>query len=262
VDPVSRLSLSDRLIRSAERKRPSDVLAIGLQERIVDLLELGDLRSLDATLGRYGTVVEDLRQPFFLWMHAAFRAMRTLLAGGLVQAEAQVHAALALGQRFGLQNAGGVFAVQLFELRRQQGRLGELEPILRKLVDEGSPIPAYHAGLATVYAQMGRDEEARRAVEELARHDFRDLAHDHHWAGTLAALVPAVAFLQDERIAQRIHKLLAPLAGRMIVGGYGTVCLGTFDDALAALVAVITTTPRNRSSGEAQRHNDPAQTRK
>jgi hypothetical protein len=233
--PVILLALSDRLIESAERRPVSDILGLGLSERILDLLELGEIARFDATLDRFQAVAEELRQPFFLWLHAAFRAMRALLDEDQSLAETRIHAALALGQRFGLPNAYSTFTGQLFELRRQQGRLAEIEPVLRELAGEGSRIAGFRSGLATTYAQMGRVAEARTVLDQVARRDFTDLPLDSHWTITLGLLAPAVVFLRDERRARRLSELLAPLSGRMIVGGYGTLCLGPVDAVLATL---------------------------
>ena len=47
----------------------------------------------------YGRLAEELRQPFFLWREAGFRAMRALFDGRLEEAERLAQQALTVGRR-------------------------------------------------------------------------------------------------------------------------------------------------------------------
>ena len=63
-----------------------------------------------------------------------FRTARTILAGDLEEGERRVHAGFELGQATGQRDAPSVLAVQLFVVRFEQGRLGELEERLAERV--------------------------------------------------------------------------------------------------------------------------------
>ena len=54
--------------------------------------------------------------------------MRALLDGRFAEAERLAQQALEFGQQAQVENADGVFGIQMFLLRREQGRLAELAP--------------------------------------------------------------------------------------------------------------------------------------
>ena len=123
------------------------MLALGLQEQIVDLLALGEVARLDESLKRFGEVINALRQPFFVWFGSAFRSMRALLDGRVEEAERLARTTLTLGQKLGTPNALPLFAGQLFCIRLEQGRLDELESALRSSIESQPQLPALRAGL-------------------------------------------------------------------------------------------------------------------
>ena len=76
------------------------------------------------------------------------------------------------------ENAAGIFGLQMFTLRREQGRLKELEPVVRYFVQQHPVAGAWRPGLALIYSELGRAQEARAEFEHLAQHDFADLPRD------------------------------------------------------------------------------------
>ena len=62
--------------------------------------------------------------------------MRALMQGRFADSERLAQEALAIGQRLQTENAAGIFGLQMFTLRREQGRLKELEPVVRYFVQQ------------------------------------------------------------------------------------------------------------------------------
>ena len=107
--------------------------------------------------------------------------MRALMQGRFADSERLAQEALAIGQRLQTENAAGIFGLQMFTLRREQGRLKELEPVVRYFVQQHSVAGAWRPGLALIYSELGRTEEARAEFEHLAQHDFTDIPRDALW---------------------------------------------------------------------------------
>jgi hypothetical protein len=61
-----------------------------------------------------------------------------------------------------------MYSVQLFAIRREQGRLEEMVAATQAFVAQFPAVPAWRAGLAYQYAELGRTEEARREFEVVA----------------------------------------------------------------------------------------------
>src|SRR5439155_19387932 len=78
-----------------------------------------------------GLAVE-LGQPALLWTAAWNRVGRLAQPGRLEEAERAAEAALEIGQACGQPDAFLFFAAQMSCLRREQGRVGELEETLQE----------------------------------------------------------------------------------------------------------------------------------
>jgi len=237
--PQERLPLTERVLSLIGDGPPSDVLALALHGRMVDLLEMGDGAAFEETFGRYEKVTEALGQPFFHWLLSLFRGTRALLAGRVEEAEELAHATLAIGLRVGTPNAEGAFAGQLFGLRREQGRLAELTPALDQLAQRHRALPIYRAALAAVLAASGEREEARAALEDVMSQDLDDFPRDQNWIATLGTLAPAVAAAGSEWRIRQLSEFLHPYAGRMIVVGQGATTHGAVSHHLGVLHAAL-----------------------
>ena len=162
--------------------------------------------------------------------------------------------AFEIGQRLQLETAGGVFGLQMFALRREQGRLKEVEPVVRVFLQQHSETGAWRPGLAVIYSELGRTAEARVEFEHLAKHDFADLPRDSLWMGTMTFMVDISTFLGDQARADTLYQILSPFAGRNVVVSNGVTCNG----ALSRYLGVLATTLERWD--EAARHFEDALT--
>jgi tetratricopeptide (TPR) repeat protein len=147
--------------------------------------------------------------------------------------------ALAIGQRLQLETAAGAFGLQMFALRREQGGLREVEPMVRLFLQEHSATAAWRPGLAVIYADLGRTDEARAEFETLAEHDFADLPRDAVWMGTMTCPADVCTFLGDKARADKLYQMLLPFAGRNVVVGNSQACYGALSRYLGALATTL-----------------------
>ncbi len=146
------------------------------------LLELGAVDLVDADLDDATAAAQALRQPALIAQFAWFRATRSLLAGRFDEAEARSADALACHQRTDLWGSMECYATQLFTLRRDQGRLAELEPLLDDLV-ASSEFGAFREAIALLYAELGRPDDARDVLHGAVPDGgwYRPLPRDWSW---------------------------------------------------------------------------------
>ena len=114
----------------------------------------------------------------------------------------------------------------MFTLRREQGRLKELESAVRYFVQQHTVAAAWRPGLALIYSELGRQREARAEFEHLAQHDFADLPRDALWMACMTYLSDVCTFLGDTARAAILYQLLLPYAGRTVVIGSAVACYG------------------------------------
>jgi DNA-binding NarL/FixJ family response regulator len=130
-------------------------------------------------------------------------------------------------------------SVQVFTLRREQGRLKELEPVLTHFMRTASGTSIWRPGLAVLYVELDQLDKARAEFQRLAARDFDDLPRDGRWATCLAYLAEVSAALNDARRAAMLYRLLLPYADRALVLGGGFVCSGASGRHLGMLAATM-----------------------
>jgi hypothetical protein len=140
--------------------------------------------------------------------------MGAIFAGHFEEGERLAQEALAIGQRLRGQDALGVFGVQMFTLRREQGRLQEVAAAVRHFV-RMSPEPSrWRPGLALIYSELGYKNEARAEFEVTAAYDLADIPRDGMWVTCMMYLAEVCAFLGDACRAALLYQALLPYAGR------------------------------------------------
>ena len=77
------------------------------------------------------------------------RSMRAFMRGRFEDSERLAQQAFAIGQQLQTETAAGVFGLQMFALRREQGRLKEVEPIVRIFLQQqfcGGSLASWFSG--------------------------------------------------------------------------------------------------------------------
>lgn len=209
------------LARSA-RDRGAEVLA---QQRVfASALARGDRAAVDEAASACELSAEALGHPMHRGHAAAALAARALWLGDLVLAEAlSDEAARSLADRRSVELAFGVTTSQRFALRRFQGRLAELEPLLEAALREQPDRLALECMLALLYASTGRDAAARARlagiVERCREGRLIRLPADANRSLNAALLAETSACLRDSETAARLELELE-------IAGDGNLCLG------------------------------------
>jgi DNA-binding CsgD family transcriptional regulator len=124
----------------------------------------------------------------------------------------------------------------MFGVRREQGRLAELAPVMGLLAGADGSAGVWRPGLAAVLAELGMEDEARRELGEIRREGFEPL-RESLWLGSLTYLADACATVGDDELAALVYPELVPLAGGNVVIGHGVACYGAADRFLGLLAA-------------------------
>jgi DNA-binding winged helix-turn-helix (wHTH) protein/tetratricopeptide (TPR) repeat protein len=207
-------------------------------QRVSALLELGLGADVDAEVDRYAALAGRLRMPALYWIVPVLRAMQQLLRGELDAVERTALGALPVAARVPGSVAPNVLAVLLYVLRREQGRLPEVEVPMRGLAERYPHHPGPHAWLAFLLVEGGRADEARRELEGVVHEGLARLAGTEGWRPCLAMLAEACVALGDVERAAALHAELAPAARHCLVLGDGILCLGPAARVLGALAAL------------------------
>jgi tetratricopeptide (TPR) repeat protein len=237
--PRARLPVATELIELGARSGDRELALWGHIRRVTDLLELGDRPALEAEAEVFTRLTEQLRLPAYQWWPALWKTMLALLEGRLQEVEQLALEALAIGQAGQGEAALQHYGAQLFLLRREQKRLGELEEAIRTAVEENPQLPAWRCALAHLYAELGREEEARAEFELLAANEFRGVLEDFNWGIVGPGLAQVCAFLSDTERARRLYELLLPVADRCAFVGWAALCAGAVSRYLGLLATTL-----------------------
>ncbi|MFP5362132.1 MAG: ATP-binding protein [Thermoleophilia bacterium] len=223
---LQRLQAASDVVGLAEEAGDRELVLRGHVWRIVSLMELGDWVGADIALAFHARLAEELRDPLHLWYVPLFGATRALLEGRHADAERFAGDAFAAGRRAQAQNAAQLYAMQLFALRAEQGRLAEVEQSLAQLGRRYPAAAVWRAASAFALSALGRTDDARRAFEAMTGDRAAELPRDGEWLSTVALLIRTGAQLGDAGRTGELGELLAPYMHGAVIAGRGAVCLG------------------------------------
>jgi tetratricopeptide (TPR) repeat protein len=202
-------------------------------------LEMADRAAYDGMFARYGELIEKHPTISVNYSFVSNGALRAILDGEFPEAEGLAEKALELGQDSMRGDvATGVYGVQMFTIRREQGRLAEVVPVFRRFLDQNPQDLAWRPGLALIASDLGFKEAARKAFENLATEDFA-FPIDAKWSLTVSYLAEVCAGLGDVTRAEKLYDLLLPYRDVTIIAPTATVCCGSAARYLGMLASVI-----------------------
>ena len=157
------------------------LLCNALFHRIDVCMQTLDLVEVDARIAQLAAEAGALGLPMHLWQLHMITSMRVLITGDCEQAEAEATAAFQAGSAGGHAEAMAAFGGQLIEIRRQQGRLGEMVGFLQGAASENSAVPGFRQMLASVYCEVGQHDDAAALFEVDLATGFDDIPRDAAW---------------------------------------------------------------------------------
>ncbi len=204
-----------------------------------DLVEVGEIRGATQQAELELALADELRQPELRWGALVHLSARAALAGRLDEAERLADEALALGQRVGIQSSMQMYGVSQFALRRLRGGLEELVPLVAAMVEQYPLVPAWRSGLAYLYRELERRDEAREQLEFLATDDFAPLPRDGNWMVGAAILATVCHLLGDRQRASALYDEFVEYEDYVVTAGLPADILGSAHHFLMLLAATM-----------------------
>jgi DNA-binding CsgD family transcriptional regulator len=206
--------------------------------RVCAFIELGAMDSARRENGTVRETAERTAQPFHLHVAEHSGSAIALCEGRLADAEAMAERSHEWSRLLTGRDASGVYGIQMFGVRREQGRLAELAPVIRLLAGDPSRSGAWRPGLASLLTELGMETEARRELARVAA-DGLDEFRASLWLAALTYLTDAAAALGDEPTAALLYPELAPHEGTNTMIGHMVACYGAADRHLGMLAATL-----------------------
>jgi tetratricopeptide (TPR) repeat protein len=228
--------IANELVQVALQANDLERAVDGYDGHFLASVELADLSSAYADLDAMAALAEELRQPAQRWLVAVYRALLALLEGRLEEAEQLIIETRSLGERAQDWDATVVYGLQLYLLRREQGRVSEIKELVRRAAVDNPTYPIWRCVLVSVLAELGSTSEARTELEALAADGFGRLPFDEEWEVSLCFLAETAARLDDAAGAATLYGLLVPYADRVAIS-YPEISVGPVARFLGILAA-------------------------
>lgn len=205
-----RLADTNRALAIAEEMGDPLARFLALHWKAAAAVEAGKLDLAAELVERESAVAERLGQPTSSWLTAYDRATQALMHGLLDEAERSAEDAWRIASESEQPEALAFYAGQLVNIRFEDGRLGELEPLIAQQVHDNPGIPAFRAALVLARSEAGMSEEALEVLAVDAGTDFAEIPYDSNWLAGVAIYAQAVGDLGEPEAAAKLERLLAP----------------------------------------------------
>jgi len=208
-------TLSERLAITAEAEAIADRIGdpIGRFWNALNCvrvsIEAADVGAYRRHIQQAVDLADAIGQPRLRWNATWNRAMRALLAGDTEQAEALAERVLDMTTETGEPDAPLIYGALFSGVRWHRGRDSELLDMTAGAFVDNPGLSAYRGALARMYADAGRDGEARQLLAAETRSGF-SLPNDETLLGALLAWAEAAARVDDRVAAGLVYSRLAP----------------------------------------------------
>jgi len=199
---------------------------------------VADIASARAGISLLRKMAQMTAQPFFLHVAEHYGAAIALADGRLAAADEMARRSEEAGRLLTGRDASGTYGIQMFSLRREQGRLAELAPVVRILGAGGREHGPWRPGLASLLVELGMETEAKRQLDRVASEGLEPFRQSL-WLASLTYITDACAALGDEAVAAAVYPELVPLAGTNVMIGHLVACYGAADRYLGMLAATL-----------------------
>jgi DNA-binding CsgD family transcriptional regulator/tetratricopeptide (TPR) repeat protein len=229
----------------------TEMRAEAMAWRVPALVALCDLASARRQLAELRETAEQTAQPFMLHVAEHYGASIALCDGRLDESEMRAQRSYEWGRLLTGRDPSGIHGIEMFSVRREQGRLAELAPVIRILATDASRTGPWRPGLVALLVELGMEAEARRELA-LALADGLEPYRESLWLAALTYLTDACSALGDESAAALVYPELEPFGGGNVMIGHLVSCYGSADRYLGMLAATL------GESGRAERHFERA----
>ncbi|HTJ91804.1 MAG TPA: AAA family ATPase [Pararobbsia sp.] len=221
-----RASVLQELRRIAEDLGDAHTIGHACARCLSGYLEIGEVERFEDALERYRQIATRDQHFVDKWCVTGAQAMHAILAGDFAAAERKARDSLQVAQTVDAKLATGVYGMQMFTIRREQGRLAEVAPLFKRFVDEHSESAAWRPGLMLICSDLGFEAQARDNFDRLVNSEF-GIPVDSRRLITLTYLAEVAARLQDAGRAERIYDLLLPFRDQVVLVPVFTLCCGS-----------------------------------
>jgi eukaryotic-like serine/threonine-protein kinase len=204
------LAIAEELCELAKRIGDMERLVHGHSHRVVALLMLGDLAGAERETRASSLIADRLKQPAQRWLVMMTDSLIALSLGKLDEVERLIEEARAVGERALPNTAMPVYWMQRYCLCDFRGGLESVVDPIAAVAAEYPARPIFRCTLSHVLARLGRSDEARQIVTELAPKGFAVIPFDQEWLYAVSTIAETSILVDAEDAYEVLYSLLTP----------------------------------------------------
>ena len=209
-----------------------------LSKLLYGLITLGEIDEAREVVRQFTELTERSGQPLFSVLSLQAQGVLAVGEGRFADAETLAERANALSTFLSGTDAEGGYGVQLFTLRREQGRLDEARPLVEAVARMGQEGAAWRPALAVLYAELGLLDDAARELAHLVADDLAGVARDALYCASLSYLADTAVAVGDADAAEVLYGELLPYRHLVVQVGNHLAAYGAADRYLGELAAL------------------------
>jgi DNA-binding CsgD family transcriptional regulator/tetratricopeptide (TPR) repeat protein len=233
-----RLQLAERALHLAQQTGRSSMAQWGHTWRLDALVQLGRIEEAEAEIAVQTRLADELHEPLARWRTMQAESWLALLKGRFAEAGAIAEEARQLGRKGHHAAAEFTYLTHVIVMAIH---LGGLEAAFQQMADLLRPLPESSSSpifVAGAFALMGRLDEARLALRQLAAAGFKDVGPSIAWLPGVALVTEGIAIVGDRDAAQQVYEAALPFA-RLNVSAGASGLYGSVSRYLGMLAAVL-----------------------
>lgn len=205
-----------------------------------DLMAAGELEAVREVVAFTPDAKSLAAQPFIRSVTLSCQAMLAIHQGRFDEAERLAMEGFRHAAQTQHSRTSGAAAVQMFTIRREQGRLAELAPVLKHFQSSVPESRVWEPGYIVLLCELGELQQAGAAFDRLADNGFAlGRLVDGARQGSLVYLSEACAMLGRRQHACALYEQLLPYAGSGLVFGANVASCGSADRFLGLLAELM-----------------------
>ena len=169
----------------------------------------GDIDEMDRCFDITKPLVEQLDQPFMVWVESLQRSTRALIAGDADSAERFAGLAFQVGSESGQPDAFIVYGAQMLMVSWWRGSLGDMVPLIEEALADNPRLPFFKGVLAMAHAEGDRPGLAREILALFGETNY-ELPMEVTWLTGMVAYAEAASQIDDAAAAAALFEQLRP----------------------------------------------------
>ena len=233
-----RLAVATQALALSERSGDGEQTLCSHENLVRTLVDKGDFTTVDAQIATVGRLATETRIAHYAWYARQWSAMRALMQGRFADAERFAREALAVGQEAIGEAAVQQYGLQVLVAGWLRGDTGGMDSALEGVVKQMPNLTVLRAALASLHAELGREDPARAELERIAEGGIAGIRQGESWLVTAFYIGVLCQQFGDVQRAAAFYPDLLPYARHWVRGaGASAVCLGPLTRTLGQLAA-------------------------